>query len=397
MQPNATATPAGMQPATNGTGYTSAGYNPYAPLGFFSTTQGPPTAGINGFQNSVQVNRVWAEYNTPVGQLRFGRMGSQWGLGMVANSGDGIDSDYQSTIDRVMFISGVPPVDLFFGLAYDFVDSGTNNSNPYTIYGGEPYSNASYTNVGEFVFFAAHRVGAEKARGILERGGLVLNGGFYGVYREQKLDVQNGQTPYTDNTACNTSTCNNGLQFRGASAFIPDLWVQLLWNKLRVEGEFAAIVGQNRPDAQPGAGPHARARVRPRHAERIQDAAGQAAPRLRLRLGERRPLGRVAQPGAQWPAGRSERQRAHLDVPIPPRLPRRLDLLPGILTRVEGAYYFRPSVDYDFIRQPNGQKFGGAARSSGAARASSRRRRGTSETSGWSSISSSITRRATGS
>ena len=30
-----------------------------------------------------------------------------------------------------------------------------------------------------------------------------------------------------------------------------------------------------------------------------------------------------------------------------------------ILTRVEGAYYFRPSVDYDFLRQPNGQKFGG--------------------------------------
>jgi uncharacterized protein (TIGR04551 family) len=32
-----------------------------------------------------------------------------------------------------------------------------------------------------------------------------------------------------------------------------------------------------------------------------------------------------------------------------------------IMTRVEGAYYFRPSVDYDFVRQPNGQKFGGGA------------------------------------
>ena len=33
----------------------------------------------------------------------------------------------------------------------------------------------------------------------------------------------------------------------------------------------------------------------------------------------------------------------------------------SILSRVEGAYYFRPSVDYDFIRNPNGQKFGGGA------------------------------------
>jgi hypothetical protein len=31
------------------------------------------------------------------------------------------------------------------------------------------------------------------------------------------------------------------------------------------------------------------------------------------------------------------------------------------LSRVEGAYYFRPSVEYDFLRSPSGQKFGGAA------------------------------------
>ena len=30
-----------------------------------------------------------------------------------------------------------------------------------------------------------------------------------------------------------------------------------------------------------------------------------------------------------------------------------------LLTRVEGAYFFRPSVDYDFLRQANGQKLGG--------------------------------------
>jgi hypothetical protein len=31
------------------------------------------------------------------------------------------------------------------------------------------------------------------------------------------------------------------------------------------------------------------------------------------------------------------------------------------MTRIQGAYYFRPSVDYDFVRNPNGQKFGGGA------------------------------------
>jgi uncharacterized protein (TIGR04551 family) len=41
----------------------------------------------------------------------------------------------------------------------------------------------------------------------------------------------------------------------------------------------------------------------------------------------------------------------------------RIDLIfwREIMSRVEGAYYFRPSVDYDFLRNPNGEKFGGGA------------------------------------
>jgi uncharacterized protein (TIGR04551 family) len=41
----------------------------------------------------------------------------------------------------------------------------------------------------------------------------------------------------------------------------------------------------------------------------------------------------------------------------------RIDLIfwREIMSRVEGAYYFRPSVDYDFLRHPDGEKFGGGA------------------------------------
>src|SRR5262249_32944361 len=41
----------------------------------------------------------------------------------------------------------------------------------------------------------------------------------------------------------------------------------------------------------------------------------------------------------------------------------RVDLIfyRNILSRVEGSYYFRPSVDYDFIRHPDGEKLGGGA------------------------------------
>jgi uncharacterized protein (TIGR04551 family) len=36
-----------------------------------------------------------------------------------------------------------------------------------------------------------------------------------------------------------------------------------------------------------------------------------------------------------------------------------LILYRNILSRVQGTYYFRPSVKYDFLRDPNGQKIGG--------------------------------------
>ena len=95
-----------MRPSGAGaTGYSPAinGYNGYAPLGAFSITQGAPTAGVNGYRNSIDVTRAWAEYMTPVGQIRFGRMPSHWGLGMLVNSGDKLDDDYQSNADRIMF------------------------------------------------------------------------------------------------------------------------------------------------------------------------------------------------------------------------------------------------------------------------------------------------------
>lgn len=57
---------------------------------------------------SVEVPRAWLELKLPVGQLRVGRMPSQWGMGLLANDGNGFrnefdDAYYGSTADRVLF------------------------------------------------------------------------------------------------------------------------------------------------------------------------------------------------------------------------------------------------------------------------------------------------------
>ena len=43
--------------------------------------------------------------STPVGILRFGRMGSHWGLGMLRNDGNCLDCDFGDTVDRVQFVT----------------------------------------------------------------------------------------------------------------------------------------------------------------------------------------------------------------------------------------------------------------------------------------------------
>ena len=104
---------------------------------------------------SLQLKRVWAEFNVPVGLMRVGRMPSHWGMGLLANGGgtghidpttplgepkrkvldhffpdDFGDKHFGSTADRILFITrpitvyrtiakkGVAPHPLVVGYAY---------------------------------------------------------------------------------------------------------------------------------------------------------------------------------------------------------------------------------------------------------------------------------------
>jgi uncharacterized protein (TIGR04551 family) len=370
-----------MQPATqasvpvNGVrppAYQSAGFNPYAPASFFSTTQGPPTAGVNSLQNSINVQRVWGEYMTPVGQLRFGRMPGQWGLGILENAGDGLDSDYQTTLDRLMFITGIKSMDLYFGGAWDFVSTGPTNGNAFNLYGGQQYDVCNLCNVNEWAAFVAHRRNPELQRLDLARGDLVVNGGVYAKFRSQDLDVQPPQTPLTINPTVSGS--NDGLESRQAWTITPDLWLQTMWRKFRFEAEAVAIIGAIGGVQSTGltAVPDSTVNIR-QWAVATQTEFKAIEDKLDLQFGFGWASGDpwayssaagtnqgALNPGPALPqefnnTGPISTFRFHPDY--------RVDLIffRNILSRVEGAYYFRPSVDYDFLHRANGEKFGGGA------------------------------------
>ena len=350
LQPSGTGA-SGYKPAGNG-------YNGYAPLGVFSTTQGVPTAGVNGYKNSIEVQRAWAEYLTPVGQVRFGRMPLHWGLGMLVNSGDRLDDDYQTNTDRIMFVSGIKSLDLYFGGSWDFVSTGATNASPYDVYGGQPYNTGNLTNVNQWSAVIAHRTNPDLQRLKLAKGDVVVNGGVFAIYRSQYLDVKASQNPAT----IDPTSADRELERRDAQAFIPDAWLQILYRKFRFEAEFASILGQmgNSP---------ARNRLSDPIGIRQFGLTTQTEYKAiedKLRVGF----------GFGWASGDSDVEglapganglqarlgdsaistfRFHPAYYVDYIFHRR------ILSRVQGTYYFRPSVDYDFLRNPNGQKFGGGA------------------------------------
>ncbi len=336
------------------------GVNGYAPLGAFSTTQGPPTAGVNGYKNSIDVQRAWAEYVTPVGQVRFGRMPLHWGMGMLVNSGDRIDDDWQTNSDRLMFVSGIKSLDLYFGGSWDFVSTGPTNASPYDVYGGQPYNTANLTNASQWTAVIAHRTNPDLQRLKLAKGDIVLNGGVFALFRKQTLDVTAGENPITANTI--PTALDRSLERRDATAFVPDFWLQLLYRKFRFEAEFASVLGGigKSPAGNKLSDPVGIRQfglTTQTEYKAIEDklrvgfgfgwasgdgnveGLGQGANGLKGRLGD----------------GPISTFRFHPAYYVDYIFHRR------ILSRVQGTYYFRPSVEYDFLRNASGQKLGGGA------------------------------------
>jgi uncharacterized protein (TIGR04551 family) len=382
-------TPAGYanQPSTSGgsSGYSVVKRSSYTPMSFFDNTTEPPSAGINSYKDSIRVKRAWGEYATPVGQLRFGRMPDHFGMGMYHNSGDGYDDDYQSTIDRIMFISNIKPLELYIAGAWDFPNSGATSENLQDPQ-AQAFNVSNLTNVRQFSLILMRKKSPQLQQMALSRGNLVINGGAYLQYRWQDLASDNSGS--CNDTATNTTSqttvtsgaslgcpswgVTNALVRRGARAFTPDLWLQVLYKKFRFEAEAVTVQGSidNVSNSSwaytenSGGGAWLlrsygiATEIQQRLLEDRLDlsfdwgwASGDAnAAQLDGTMGLK-----PGNTGLQNSEGSNKLTTFRFNPAY------RLDLIlnRNILSRVQGTYYFRPAVGYDFMRKPNGQKLGG--------------------------------------
>lgn len=357
-------------------GYTAGFRSPFAPNQFLSTTQVSPQVGLNTLTDSILVKRAWAEAtNSTLGTLRFGRMPWHWGLGMLQNSGNTIDSDYQTTVDRIGYQGRYRPYNLFFGAAWDFQSAGVTSQRRAIDAGqGQTYDLSMYDNVHQVVAYAGRQLDIDDQRASLARNEVVFNGGAYVSYRWQFLSgegVQNDRFARVGGTMVDaieagsvdgsTMTYGTGLARRDAWALTTDGWFQILGRIFRVEGEIAYTRGWMYSADNSAASRRNGYYISQFGA--LLEAELRPIPRLKLELKMGYASGDPETEGLTYANGVGQLNDDRLLTNFAFHPNQRIDLIfwRNIQRQFSGAYFFRPSAQYDFISDAEGNLFTGRA------------------------------------
>ncbi len=338
------------------------GRAPGVPVDTLTQTVSPPEAYRNTVRDAIIVRRAWAEVtNSTIGQLRFGRMGNQWGLGMLWNAGGPtnpletvLDQDFQSDVDRIQLIGKFKGI--FFGVSWDFANKGYIYD-PVEDIQGLARDASTLDDTRQWSFLVAHRMDPLAQAKRINRGKWVFNGGAYFIYRSQFLSTS------TAPLAGTPSVIENSFVRRDANVYIPDGWFQVLWKELRLELEVAGFLGQIQnisPSEFPPTAEGSRYKLRQwglafegeyRFLQKklgvyLKGGAASGDPDV-VGLSQYEDL-------ATQPVG----QKTISTFSFHPNYRIDLILWRRIMGRIAGAYYLAPSISYDIIRSDFGRVLG---------------------------------------
>jgi len=216
-------------------------------LNILSESQDAPIAGVNTAKPPILVKRVWAEIDLPVGTLSVGRMPLHWGLGMAYNDGGCWDCNWGNNVDRAMFRTQT-----FFGIdaaiSYDYASTGPDNlsyGQSSYLFGGQALDMEQKDDIGQWMLML-RRVYDDHTRDVmLARGDTVIDAGVLLALRRQDLDFVSSVVPsigITDNVSSSV-TAPSAMVKRGATIFMPDLWLKLQRGHFRFAIEGRLVTG----------------------------------------------------------------------------------------------------------------------------------------------------------
>ncbi len=184
--------------------------------------------------NVLRLKRAWGEALTPLGLLAAGRMGNQWGLGMLANGGDCPDCDGGDSGDRIAFVT--PIAGHLWSAAYDFSATGPLVDRR----GGTRTIDVEPTAAVRTFTFAVLKAREPWALERRRRAGKVtFEYGGYLSHRTQENDVPVLYLPASSAPAIDPQQ----VMARGWTATAVDAWARLTTSWLRVEAEAALLLG----------------------------------------------------------------------------------------------------------------------------------------------------------
>jgi uncharacterized protein (TIGR04551 family) len=237
--------------------------NPNAPIDLFTRRQVPPVGGMNSFDDSIMVKRAWGQIKFGFGlDLQFGRMPWSWGMGLVANHGNGYYRGYKSDIIEHLdrdFGDQVDSVRLAFdfgkdrrrahtvAISWDWASSGRTLAQilgPEYESGrivGQTISAERFDNVFQWSASIERRDDPEMLRRKLSLGTPVVNYGLITWVRYQNVDTAAG-VPLPDDSIVRPDY-GETLVARRAILATPDLWFRVNWRTLRIELEAAGTFG----------------------------------------------------------------------------------------------------------------------------------------------------------
>ena len=337
------------------------GRAPGVPVDTLTRTSPPPEASRNTVGDALVVRRAWGEVtNSTIGQVRFGRMGHQWGLGMLWNEGIGtnvlgtmLDADYQSEIDRIQLIGKFKGI--FFGVSWDFANKGYI-FDPIEDIQAIPRDATRVDDTRQWSFLFARRLEALDAEKRLRRGKWVVNGGAYFIYRTQNLSTSTAPLLGT------LQAIEGAFVRRDAKVYIPDGWFQALWKDLRIELEVVGIFGQIQ-NITPGSFPPGAEGI-PYKLRQWGVAFETEYRTVKKKLGIFLKTGAASgdpdvvglsmyEDLASQPVGKKTISTFsfHPDYRVD------LILFKEILGTISGAYYLAPAISYDIVRSDFGRVF----------------------------------------
>jgi uncharacterized protein (TIGR04551 family) len=195
-----------------------------------------PAASPGQLPNQViRIKRAYGEVLTPIGYFAAGRMGNQWGLGMLSNGGDCLDCNLGDAADRLAFVTAL--VGHLWALAYDF---SAVDQVPFRKDAQRRLVLDNSTDVRS-ITFAFMNVRDELARRRRTKAGkLTFEYGAFVSHRWQDFDAPESYLP----TVMSRPLTPASVMRRGYRALAADAWVRLTAPSFRVELEGAMLFAE---------------------------------------------------------------------------------------------------------------------------------------------------------